>query len=117
MSLSHYVPVFEALGNDTRLRVFEFIYRSGEVGARPKDLIDKFGFDSGTLDFHLKKLLAVELISYKEGCRRGTYCVNESISIELVQLLVQLFDSAIASNKLSTRLAGMPMAKEAQDFH
>ena len=113
MSLSHYVPVFEALGNDTRLRVFEFIYRSGEVGARPKDLIDKFGFDSGTLDFHLKKLLAVELISYKEGCRRGTYCVNESISIELVQL----FDSAIASNKLSTRLAGMPRAKEAQDFH
>jgi hypothetical protein len=42
-----------------------------------------------------------------------TYCVNEAISNKFVQL----FDSAIASNKLSTRLAGMPRAKEAQDFH
>lgn len=113
MSLSQYLPVFEALGNETRLRVFEFIYRSGKVGARPKDLIDKFGFDSGTLDFHLKKLIAVELISYKAGCRRGTYCVNEFISNELVQL----FDSAIASNKLSTRLTGAVGAKQAQGFH
>jgi predicted transcriptional regulator len=113
MSLSSFIPIFEALGNETRLRVFEFIYLSGNVGARPKELIDKFGFDSGTLDFHLKKLIAVELISYKAGCRRGTYCVNEVISNELVQL----FDSAIASNELSTRLTGAVGAKQAQGFH
>jgi len=91
MSVSAFLPVFEALGNETRLRVFEFIYRSGITGARPKELIDKFGFDSGTLDFHLKKLIAVNLIAQKIGCRRGIYCVNEKFHWNWFTYLIQLF--------------------------
>jgi DNA-binding transcriptional ArsR family regulator len=78
--------MFEALGHETRLKVFDLIYRSGKAGVRPKDMIDSFGFDSGTLDFHLKKLVAVKLISLKKEGRRGIYCASEHIPYELLQL-------------------------------
>ena len=56
MTILRYAKVFEVLGHDTRLKVFDLIYRSGKKGVRPKEMIDQFGVDSGTLDFHLKKL-------------------------------------------------------------
>ncbi|MBU3614226.1 helix-turn-helix transcriptional regulator [Polynucleobacter sp. Latsch14-2] len=79
--------IFEALGHETRLKVFLFIYQSGKKGARPKEMIDEFGVDSGTLDFHLKKLVAVRLIALKEGCPRGTYCPNEHLPLDLALLM------------------------------
>ena len=82
-----YLPMFEALGNETRLKVFDFIYQSGDVGVRPKEMIARFGFDSGTLDFHLKKLMGVGLISLKIGRRRGIYTSSPQIPLELIQLL------------------------------
>ncbi|QKM65265.1 hypothetical protein DCO17_08480 [Polynucleobacter tropicus] len=113
MSLSSFIPIFEALGNETRLRVFEYIYRSGSAGARPKELIDKFGFDSGTLDFHLKKLIAVRLIAQKIGCRRGIYCAGENIPLELIFL----FNSVLSGDNLPDLLPRLLSGKEMQHFH
>jgi predicted transcriptional regulator len=113
MSVLAFLPIFEALGNETRLRVFEFIYRSGIAGARPKELIDKFGFDSGTLDFHLKKLTAVKLIAPKIGCRRGIYCVNENIPLEFIHL----FNSALPGTNLSDQLPRLVDGNEMQHLH
>lgn len=96
MKSSLYLPIFEALAHETRFKVFTFIYRSGAMGVRPKDMIDKFGFDSGTLDFHLKKLVAAGLICLKNGCLRGVYCINAAMPQELIQF----FDSASAHNDL-----------------
>ena len=90
MKTSFYLPIFEALAHETRLKVFSYIYQSGMTGARPKEMINKFGFDSGTLDFHLKKLVAAKLIDLKTGCRKGTYLAHKNIPHELVKL----FDSA-----------------------
>jgi ArsR family transcriptional regulator, arsenate/arsenite/antimonite-responsive transcriptional repressor len=87
MNISLYLPIFEALGHETRLKVFDFIYQSGNVGVRPKDMIERFGIDSGTLDFHLKKLVGVGLISLKIGSRRGIYCCSPKLPMELTQLL------------------------------
>jgi predicted transcriptional regulator len=99
MDLTLYLPIFEALGHESRLKVFAFIYRSRALGVRPKEMIDQFGLDSGTLDFHLKKLLAVGLISLKTPGSRGVYCVNESIPQELLQL----FDVMNANSVLTVR--------------
>lgn len=96
MEVSLYPPIFEALGHETRFKVFMSIYRSGKVGVRPKEIIDKFGVDSGTLDFHLKRLAAVGLIVLKYGCQRGIYCANKNIPHELAQL----FASGLNSNDL-----------------
>jgi predicted transcriptional regulator len=98
MNIALYLPIFEALGHETRLKVFAFIYRAGKIGVRPKDIISQFGCDSGTLDFHLKKLMAVKLIALKAGSNRGTYCVNGSIPLELLQL----FDAMNADIALLT---------------
>jgi DNA-binding transcriptional ArsR family regulator len=87
MKTFSYLSIFEALGHETRLKVFDFIYQSGDVGVRPKEMIEKFGIDSGTLDFHLKKLVSVGLISLKIGRSRGIYCSSPKIPQELIQLL------------------------------
>ncbi|MBU3577665.1 helix-turn-helix domain-containing protein [Polynucleobacter sp. UK-Kesae-W10] len=92
MTALNYLSIFEALSHETRLRVFDFIYQSGEAGARPKEMIDQFRVDSGTLDFHLKKLVAAGLIILKAGSKRGVYCLSENIP----DGLTQLFDSANA---------------------
>ena len=88
------LSIFESLGHETRFKVFESIYRSGKLGIRPKNMIDEFGFDSGTLDFHLKKLVAAKLICLKEGSRRGIYCVCDNIP----QWLAQAFESTHVSH-------------------
>ena len=87
MDIQIYLSIFEALGHETRFKVFDFIYRSGGSGVRPKQIIDQFGFDSGTLDFHLKKLLSVNLISLKSEGHRGTYCVNKQLPLEFALML------------------------------
>ena len=92
-----YREVFEALGHETRLRVFDFIYRAGEKGARPRDIISYYGVDSGTLDFHLKRLMAVGLIVLKSGCHRGTYSISPSLPLGLTLL----FDSRQAASHSS----------------
>lgn len=84
--MMQYLSVFEALGNQTRLNAFHFIYRSGKNGARPKDIIEQFGLDSGTLDFHLKKLMAVNLITLRKGVAKGRYFLNEDLPKNLSQL-------------------------------
>jgi ArsR family transcriptional regulator len=107
------LSVFEALGHETRFKVFDFIYQSGKVGARPKAMIDEFGFDSGTLDFHLKKLVAAKLICLKAGGRRGVYCVCENIP----QWLAQAFDSSnVAYSLLMGQIPSLQVPK-AETLH
>jgi ArsR family transcriptional regulator len=107
MKSLRYLSIFEALGHETRFKVFDFIYQSGKIGARPKELIDKFGFDSGTLDFHLKRLVAVGLIEAGPSGRRGRYYPSANIPIELAQL----FDSTGGNHQTSKvdGLSGTPL--------
>ena len=94
--MSNLLSVFEALGHETRFKVFDFIYRAGKVGGRPKDMINEFGFDSGTLDFHLKKLIAAKLICLKAGGPRGVYCICDNTP----QWLIQAFESTNVAHEL-----------------
>ncbi|MBU3557365.1 winged helix-turn-helix transcriptional regulator [Polynucleobacter sp. Ross1-W9] len=107
------LSVFEALGNETRFKVFDFIYQSGKLGARPKDMIDEFGFDSGTLDFHLKKLASSKLICLKAGGRRGVYCICENIP----QWLMQAFESTHIVHELLIGERASSSASKAGALH
>jgi predicted transcriptional regulator len=82
----HSWEVFAALGHETRFKIFDFIYHAGDRGAKPKEMIIQYGVDSGTLDFHLKRLLSVGLINFKGGCLRGTYCINPGLPLGLTML-------------------------------
>ena len=113
MNMSLYLPIFEALGHETRLKVFDFIYQSSNVGVRPKDMIERFGIDSGTLDFHLKKLVGVGLISPKTEGRRGVYCASPNIPLELMKLL----DAAFAGNGVMMRKTVSLGASKLESLH
>jgi predicted transcriptional regulator len=87
MDINKYRAIFEALGFEIRLKIFMFIFQSGNEGVVPKNIIKKFDVDSGTLSFHLKKLEKVSLIAKKATGKRASYCV----SAEMPKAVMQLF--------------------------
>jgi DNA-binding MarR family transcriptional regulator len=82
-----YAKIFEALGQESRLEVFNLICQSGKKGIRPKDIIERLGIDGGTLHFHLNRLMAVNLIATKPNERRGTYYLHESAPKGIVRIV------------------------------
>lgn len=86
MNILNYCAYFEALGFEKRLKVFEFILSSGKEGVAPRDIIKQFGVDSGTLDFHLKKLEKVGLVIKKNEVMRGYYCASPSLPLDFRRL-------------------------------
>ena len=89
MTIMKFCAVFEALGCEIRLKVFDFISQSGEVGVTPKEIVEQFGVDSGTLQFHLKKLINVNLVSKKNTRRNRRYYCESNIPAVFQQLLLQ----------------------------
>lgn len=77
-SIAYHSKVFEALGQESRLKVFDLVCQSGNKGIRPKEIVEQLGIDGGTLHFHLKRLMAVNLIMTKSDGPRSTYYLNES---------------------------------------
>jgi predicted transcriptional regulator len=90
-SIAHYSKVFEALGQESRLKVFNLVCQSGNKGIRPKEIVERLGIDGGTLHFHLKRLMAVNLIATKPNGLRGTYYPSESAP----KGIVKVFSSAL----------------------
>ncbi|MBU3559431.1 winged helix-turn-helix domain-containing protein [Polynucleobacter sp. Nonnen-W13] len=76
-SIAYHSKVFEALGQESRLKVFDLVCQSGNKGIKPKEIVEQLGIDGGTLHFHLKRLMAVNLIMTKSDGPRGTYYLNE----------------------------------------
>jgi predicted transcriptional regulator len=89
MTIMKFCAVFEDLGCEIRLKVFDFIIQSGEVGVTPKEIVEQFGVDSGTLQFHLKKLINVNLVSKKNTRRNRRYYCESNIPAVFQQLLLQ----------------------------
>ena len=95
MNTQNYCAIFEALGFETRLKVFQFIIQAGNEGVAPKQIIQEFNVDSGTLSFHLKKLEKVQLITKKEPAKRGRYCVSSSLPKAFIQIfLVEIMNES-----------------------
>ena len=84
MTIMKFCSVFEALGCEIRLQVFDFIMQAGEDGVAPKEIVEQFGVDSGTLQFHLKKLINVNLVSKK---------IPEEIGVTTAPVISQQFFS------------------------
>jgi len=82
-----YAKIFEALGQESRLEVFNLICQAGKKGIRPKEIIEQLGIDGGTLHFHLNRLMAVNLIATKPNGPRGTYYLHESAPKGIVRII------------------------------
>lgn len=88
MTIMKFCSVFEALGCEIRLQVFDFIMQAGEDGVAPKEIVEQFGVDSGTLQFHLKKLINVNLVSKKNTRRNRRYYCASNIPAVFQQLVL-----------------------------
>ena len=56
MKQSHAQSAFLALGQESRLKIFQLIVQAGDDGLTPADLIAKMAIPNATLSFHLKTL-------------------------------------------------------------
>lgn len=88
MTIMKFCTVFEALGCEIILKVFDFIMQAGEDGVAPKEIVEQFGVDSGTLQFHLKKLINVNLVSKKNTRRNRRYYCASNIPAVFQQLVL-----------------------------
>ena len=97
MNVNKYSAIFEALGFEIRLKIFKFIVQAGKDGVAPKHIIKEFDVDSGTLNFHLKKLEKVELITKKATGKRASYCISPAMPKAVMQVfLIELANEATA---------------------
>jgi len=97
MNINKYSAIFEALGFEVRLKIFKFIVQAGNEGVAPKHIIKEFDVDSGTLNFHLKKLEKVKLIAKKVAGKRASYCVSPAMPKAVLQIfLVELANEGTA---------------------
>lgn len=74
--MSQHASRLEALGNETRLRIFRILVRVGTHGLAVGAVQEHTGLARSTLSHHLHKLIAVGLVSQR---REGTtlYCCAE----------------------------------------
>ena len=85
-----HAKIFDALGQESRLKVFSLVCQSGDKGIRPKEIVEQLGIDDGTLHFHLNRLMAVNLIATKPNSPRGIYCLNESAPKGVVKIVLNI---------------------------
>lgn len=89
MTIMKFCAVFEALGCEIRLKVLDFIIQAGDAGVTPKQIVERFGVDGGTLHFHLKKLVKVNLVTTSGFQERGRYRFVTDLPASLRQLFSQ----------------------------
>ena len=76
MEISQHAARLEALGNETRLRIFRILVRAGGHGLAVGAVQQHTGLARSTLSHHLHRLMSVGLVSQR---REGTtlYCCAE----------------------------------------
>ena len=72
MNLDDIAIRLEALGNPTRLRIFQALVRAGDAGMPVGRLQDRIGIAASTLTHHCQKLMQVGLVTQE---RRSTVLI------------------------------------------
>ncbi len=70
------IPIFIALGQETRLNIFRLIVQRGDTGLTPSELLEKLGIPNATLSFHLKELSRSNLLLVERQGRNLVYRPN-----------------------------------------
>jgi ArsR family transcriptional regulator len=64
---------FLALGQESRLKIFQLIVQAGDDGLTPTDLIAQLEIPNATLSFHLKTLADASLLRVERKSRQLIY--------------------------------------------
>ncbi len=73
MEEKHVIKALSALAQPHRLQIFRSLVVKGPEGLTPAYLVEELGLPANTLSFHLKELMAAELISQERMGRHLIY--------------------------------------------
>ncbi|MEZ2737990.1 ArsR/SmtB family transcription factor [Comamonas jiangduensis] len=73
MNQEHVVKALAALAHSVRLQVFRTLVAAGAEGRTPSEIAEQLGIPSTALSFHLKELMAADLVSQERVGRNLFY--------------------------------------------
>ena len=73
MEEKHVIKALSALAQPNRLQIFRSLVVKGPEGLTPAVLVEELGLPANTLSFHLKELMAADLISQERMGRNLIY--------------------------------------------
>lgn len=89
MDIQNALIAFDALSQETRLRVFRLLVEQGEGGAPAGMLSDKLGIPHNTLSFHLSHMSNAGLLESRREGRSVIYTANFSFFTDLIRYMVE----------------------------
>ncbi|MCL4780944.1 MAG: ArsR family transcriptional regulator [Gammaproteobacteria bacterium] len=89
MDLQNALIMFDALSQETRLRVFRLLVGAGADGLAAGALSETLGIPHNTLSFHLGHLSNAGLVSFRKEGRSVIYAARFEVMCELISFMVK----------------------------
>ncbi|MCB1702307.1 MAG: helix-turn-helix transcriptional regulator [Pseudomonadales bacterium] len=89
MDIQEAIILFDALSQETRLKVFRLLIRSGADGLAAGALSEKLGTPHNTMSFHLNHLANARIVSSRKEGRSVIYTANFDVMAALIGFLVK----------------------------
>ncbi len=89
MDIQKAIIVFDALSQETRLRVFRLLVEHGTQGAPAGKLSEALDVPHNTLSFHLNHMSNAGLVTSKRAGRSIIYTANFDLMRDLIGFLVK----------------------------
>lgn len=89
MDLEEAVIAFDALSQETRLKVFRMLVEHGPNGAPAGTLSEELGIPHNTLSFHLSHMNNANLVTSKREGRSIIYAANFGFFTDLIRYMVE----------------------------
>lgn len=89
MDIQEALIAFDALSQETRLKVFRLLVEHGAEGAPAGRLSDELGVPANTLSFHLSHMTNAKLVTAKREGRSIIYSANFPFFTGLLRYMVE----------------------------
>lgn len=89
MDIQEALIAFDALSQETRLRVFRLLVEYGPEGAPAGKLSEALGIPHNTLSFHLNHMSNADLIVSRREGRSIIYSANFEFFTDLIRFMVE----------------------------
>jgi ArsR family transcriptional regulator len=89
MDIQKALIAFDALSQETRLKVFRLLVEYGPEGAAAGTLSEKLGVPHNTLSFHLNHMSNADLVLSRRDGRSIIYSANFDLMTGLIKFMVE----------------------------
>lgn len=89
MDIQKALIAFDALSQETRLRVFRLLVEYGQEGAAAGTLGERLGVPHNTLSFHLSHMSNANLVVSRREGRSIIYSANFELMTGLIRFLIE----------------------------